>query len=100
MGTYNLKHRYRSEVVVPYVGIQSNVAFLGDEDPYVITADGIRCKVVKCEYKNIFEIENKIRTDYNMDILSFLRRWYETDNDMQSLEMMIMTLQKCNPKKM
>lgn len=95
MATYQLKHRYREEVVVPYVAIVNNCQFFMDkEDKYVVTADGVRCIVDSCEYKHIFELEERIKNDYKMDILSFLKRWYNTDKRMQSMEMVILKLKK------
>lgn len=95
MATYQLKHRYRENVIVPYVGIGNNCQFfMDDEDKYVVTADGVKCIVESCEYKHIFELEEKIENDYKMDILSFLKRWYNTDKRMQSMEMVILKLKK------
>lgn len=95
MATYQLKHRYRENVIVPYVGIANNCQFFMDnENKYVITADGVKCIVESCEYKHIFELEEKIENDYKMDILSFLKRWYNTDKRMQSMEMVILKLKK------
>lgn len=95
MATYQLKHRYRENVIVPYVGIANNCQFFMDnENKYVITADGVKCIVESCEYKHIFELEEKIKNDYKMDILSFLKRWYNTDKRMQSMEMVILKLKK------
>lgn len=96
MATYQLKHRYREEVVVPYVAIRNNCQFFSDNsDKFVITADGIRCLVSDCEYKHIFELEEKIKTDYKMDTMSFLKRWYDMDKNMQSMEMVVLKLKKC-----
>ena len=95
MATYQLKHRYREEVVVPYVAIGDNCQFILDEgDRYVYTADGMRCLVEKCEYKHIFELEGKIKEDYKLDLLSFLKRWYDMDSNMQSMEMVVLKLKK------
>lgn len=95
MATYQLKHRYRENIIVPYVGIGNNCQFFMDnEDKYVVTADDVKCIVESCEYKHIFELEEKIKNDYKMDILSFLKRWYNTDKRMQSMEMVILKLKK------
>lgn len=95
MATYQLKHRYREEVVVPYVAIGDNCQFFMDNEvKYIITADGVKCIVESCEYKHIFELEEKIKNDYKMDILSFLKRWYDTDKNMQSMEMVVLKLKK------
>lgn len=95
MATYRLKHRYREEVIVPYVGIEQNAKFLVDkEDKFVYTADGIRCKVESCDYIHILDLEEKIKNGYNMDITSFLKRWYDTDKRMQSMEMIVLKLNK------
>lgn len=95
MATYLLKHRYRDCVIVPFVGISCNIEFFADKDErYVITADRQTAKVVSCDVKNIFDIEDKIQSDYNMTIEAFLKRWHDADNDFQSLQMVILTLQK------
>lgn len=95
MATYQLKHRYREEVVVPYVAIRDNCQFFMDnEDKYVITADNVRCLVVDVEYKHVFELEKEIQDNYKLDVLSFLKRWYDMDKNMQSMEMIILKLKK------
>jgi hypothetical protein len=95
MATYQLKHRYRPEVIVPYIGISNNALFLIDKDDrYVYTADNVRCLVEDVQYKHIFELTDKIKNDYSIDVLSFLQRWYAMDNNMQSMEMIILKLKK------
>lgn len=95
MATYLLKHRYRECVIVPYVGISNNALFFVDKgDKYVITADNIRCKVVDVDYKHVFELEKEIQDNYKLDVLSFLKKWYDADNNMQSMEMVILKLEK------
>lgn len=93
--TYSLKHRYRPEVIVPYVAISNNSIFFIDKDKKeVITADGVRCEVESVEYKHVFELEETIQKDYGIDVLSFLKRWYAMDKQMQSMEMIVLKLKK------
>lgn len=93
--TYSLKHRYRPEVIVPYVAISNNSIFFIDKDKKeVITADGVRCEVESVEYKHVFELEETIKDDYKLDLLSFLKRWYDMDSNMQSMEMVVLKLKK------
>lgn len=95
MATYQLKHRYRPEVIVPYIGISNNALFLIDKDDrYVYTADNVRCLVEDVQYKHIFELEKEIQDNYKLDVLSFLKRWYDADRNMQSMEMIILKLKK------
>lgn len=95
MATYQLKHRFRELVIVPYIAIGGCWFFIDDNSQKkVITADNHLCKVVECEYKHIFEIEEMIQEHYKMDIISYLKKWYEMDKNMHSLEMVILKLEK------
>lgn len=93
--TYSLKHRYRQEVIVPYIAIANNALFFADEgEKEVITADNVRCEVESVEYKHVFDLEETIQKDYGIDVLSFLKRWYSMDKRMQSMEMIVLKLKK------
>ena len=95
MATYQLKHRYREQVIVPYVGISNNALFFVDKDDrYMYTADNVRCLVTNVEYNHVFELEKEIKDNYKLDVLSFLKKWYEADKNMQSMEMVVLKLKK------
>lgn len=93
--TSHINHKYREEIILPYVGISNNLDFLmckGERN--VVTADGFTCKVVECEEKHICELESKIRELYGMDCWSFIKRWYSVKNTMDSFHFVVLKLQK------
>lgn len=96
MGTYIINHKYRdSEIIIPYVGIKNNLKFIIDKDDrYVITADNKRCLVTKCEYVNVFDIEQKLKELYGLNITDFLHKWRSVNKALNSLEMVVLKLKK------
>lgn len=95
---YYINHRFKDVVILPFVGLHPNIDFVcqpdNDTERIVTTADGVRCNVVNWSCKNILEIEDKIRELYNIDVITFLKKWYSVDNAMQSLYMFVLELKK------
>lgn len=95
MATYNVLHSYKETIIVPYVGIKSNIDFLFDkEDRFLLTRDNITCKVVSCVEKNILELEDDIKTLYGCDLLTWMRKWHNAHKYFNSLEVLVITLKK------
>lgn len=90
-----VNHRFREEMILPYVGITPNIAFImACGERYVTTTDGIHCKVVECEEKHICNLEEKIRTIYGIEPYDFIRRWYKTCKAMDSMTFVHIKLKK------
>lgn len=90
-----VNHRFREEMILPYVGITPNIAFImACGERYVTTTDGIHCKVVECEERHICDLEEKIRTIYGIEPYDFIRRWYKTCKAMDSMTFVHIKLKK------
>lgn len=90
-----VNHRFREEMILPYVGISPNIAFLmACGERYVTTSDGIHCKVVECVEKHICELEDKIRSIYGIEPYDFIKRWYTTCKAMDSMTFVHVKLKK------
>lgn len=94
--TSYINHRYREELIVPYVGIDNNISFLLSKGKRkVVTADGFTCEVIECQEKHICELEDKIKELYNgMNCWEFLKRWWSTKKSMDSLHFVYLKLKK------
>lgn len=95
----HINHKYREDVIVPYVAISNNIALLiGKGEKQIITADNIVCDVLDVQEVHICELENKVMDLYKMDCWSFIKRWYTTKNTMDSLHFVCLKLKKheCN----
>ena len=94
--TSYVNHRFREEIIIPYVALDNNISFLlskGEKE--IITADGLTCKVIECQEKHICELEDKIKQLYNgIDCWSFIKRWYVTKKSMDSLHFIYLKLEK------
>ena len=92
---YFINHRYKEHLIIPYVGINDNCRFFFDkEERYVITSDHIRCKVVNCKEKHICDLEDEIRKIYNLDVWSFIKKWYKACPYMDSMHFIVLDLKK------
>lgn len=95
MKTYILLHSYKEEIIIPYVGVKDNINFIFDkEDRYVMTNDGIKCKVVSCVECNILDLEEDIRRLYNIDIITWLKKWHNANKYFDSLGVLKIKLKK------
>ena len=88
-------HRFREEMILPYVGITPNIAFLmACGERWVTTSDGIHCKVIEFEEKHICELEDKIRNIYGIEPYQFIKRWYAVCKFMDSMTFVHIKLKK------
>lgn len=94
--TYHvIKHKFREEVCIPLVAITNNIDFFVSKgEKEVICSDGIKAKVVNYKECHICTLEEDIRRMYNMDIFSFLKKWYNYDKCMDSMTFIKMKLKK------
>lgn len=96
MAKYRIKHTYRETIILPLIGfIDNNIDFLlNNEKKQIITADGFLCDVIKYNVYNICQLEQDIKDIYNIDCWSFIKKWYNVDNAMDSLSVVKMKLKK------
>ena len=96
MNEYCVNHRYKDVLIIPYAGIDKSLTFMLDKgEKYILTADGIRAKVVSWEEKHICELEDEIQRLYNMDCWSYIKRWHKaTKGCMDSMHFLILKLKK------
>lgn len=90
---YLIKHRFKEQIVIPYVGIYPNI-FRLDEivGKTAMTSDHKECTIVKAEEVHICEAEGIIYKLYNMTIGEYLLKWYKIDKAMQSMYMYVISL--------
>jgi hypothetical protein len=72
--------RFRSEVIVPSLGISPNFEFLTATDKrgkILYTKDGVRAKVFSCDTKLAFDLEKEIKELYNISVWEYLCKWNE-----------------------
>lgn len=92
---YNINHRFKEEVIIPFVGLNDNVQFLCDKgEKQIICTDGTLCKLKQCEEKKIFDLESDVQRIYGIDTWSFLKRWHSVAPKMDSLSFFKMKLEK------
>ncbi len=75
--TSNINHKFREELLVPYIAITNNIEFmLGKGEKQVITSDGILCKVEFLKEDHICNLEGMVKAIYNLDCWSFIKKWF------------------------
>ena len=95
MNEYCVNHRYKDVIIIPYAGIDKSLTFMLDKgDKYILTADGIHCKVVSWEEKHICELEKLIREIYNISAWDMICKWYRYCKYMDSMHFLILKLKK------
>lgn len=92
---HHINHRYKDEVIVPFVGLSDNCTFIMSKGEKQITcADGVEAKVVEWKDCHICTLEEDIKRLYGIDTWSFVRRWYQTEKRMDSMTFIKMKLEK------
>ena len=93
---HRLRHRYASEVIVPYVAITKNVDFIINSraTKHIITADEVKCKVASYEEKHICDLEDDIKRIYKLDAWAFMKRWHEFEPYMTCAHFVKMFLER------
>ena len=95
MKKYYLNHRYRDFLIVPYIGISNNIEFLQDNDRIDITNDKVEAEVVSCTINHFFSVLDLIEEHYKMPPFDWLKTWYNLNKNLQSLDVLLITLKKC-----
>lgn len=74
---HKVKHKWREEIIVPYLAVQNNVPFICDKgEKHIITADGIKALVLKKKEYHMCEMEGIVKRLYGMEVWPFVLRWY------------------------
>lgn len=93
--THHINHRFKDEVIVPFVGLSDNCAFIMSKgEKHIICADGVQAKVVEWKDCHICTLEDDIKRIYGIDVWSFVKRWYQTEKQMDSMTFIKMKLEK------
>lgn len=93
--THIINHRFRQEVILPYIGISDNLRFmLSKGETSVLTSDGILCKVIEKKQKHVCELGEDITRIYQISPWDFIMRWYSVDNRMDTMEFIYLKLTK------
>lgn len=92
---HNVRHRFKEEIVIPYIGIGNNITFMTNKgERHIIFVDGTKGKVVEAYEKHICELGDKIRSLYNLSEWEFIQRWYNTYNGMDSMHFVVIKVEK------
>lgn len=94
---YAIQHSFKKEVVIPIVALYHNFDFLYNERSetrLLKTSDGYICKVLDWELIHICKLENKIKELYNMDIWSYIKKWYNAMPNINSMYFLMLHLEK------
>ena len=91
-----VNHKFRNTIIIPFAALHRNIDFVMNKgEKYILTADGIRSKVVSWEEKHILDLEDKVRELYGIDLLRYLKSWYKaTKGCMDSMHFLILKLKK------
>ena len=88
-------HKFKEEMIIPYVAISNGLNFmLTKGERCVITADGIRAKVIDVQEKHICELEEDIQRLYGIDVWRFVCSWYKGHTNMDSMHFLVIKLEK------
>lgn len=90
-----INHRFREELIVPFVGITNNVNFIMSKgEKTIICADGVQAKLIEYKEVHICELEQTIQDLYKINAWDFVKRWYRTEKRMDSMTFIKMKLEK------
>lgn len=95
MGMYYVSHSWRDTMIVPYVGFHSNIDVWNDKDErFVTSADGVVSKLISIEEQHICKLEKEIYELYKVSPWDYIKRWYGSFPNMDSLTLFVVKLQK------
>lgn len=90
-----INHRFREELIVPFVGITNNVNFIMSKgEKTIMCADGIKARLLDWKDLHICELENDIQDMYGISAWDFVKRWFKTEKRMNSMTFIKMKLQR------
>lgn len=92
---HKVRHKYRDEIIVPYIAVQNNIDFmLNKGERYLLTADGIKAKVMGSKEVHVCELEADIKRLYNLSAWDYLCKWYNSEKSMDSMHLLHIKLRK------
>lgn len=92
---HHVTHKYRDEIVIPIIAIENNITFFTNKgERYIIFVDGVKAKVVDVQEKHICELEETIKRLYNCDCWTFVKKWYATYKNMESMVFVCIKVRK------
>lgn len=92
---YNIQHSFRYEIIIPVAALHNNIDFFMDNDEKIVkTSDGFICSVLNWSYIHICDLEKDVKRLYNIDIWSFIQKWYSAIPYMESMYFLKIFLEK------
>lgn len=92
---HHVTHKYRDEICIPIIAIENNITFFTNKgERYIIFVDGTKAKVVDVQEKHICELEETIKRLYNCDCWTFVKKWYATYKNMESMVFVCINVRK------
>lgn len=94
---YAIQHSFKKEIIIPIAALYNNFDFFyntKEEFKLVKTSDGYICVVKKYKLIHICQLEEKIRQLYNMDMYSYIKKWYNACPQMDSMMFIEMELKE------
>lgn len=93
---HELKHSYKDIVIIPTAALSNTFDFFifGSAIKKLKLADGSICEVEQYEEKHICDLEDDIKEIYNVDVWSFVKRWYKYEPHMTNMMFLKIWLKK------
>lgn len=82
---YFIRHKFKEEIIVPYVAVYPNVGITKDLNATACFKCGTKAKIVSVNEIHICELESEIKAIYGLDAWSYIKKWYNFDKSMQSM---------------
>lgn len=91
-----MKHKFQSEVFIPWCAISRNINFMLTKNGVLESIDGVKCQVKKIEEIHVLspEAAGIIRRLYMLNPWQFLELWYKNCPDMCSMTFLWMNIEK------
>ena len=92
---HRVNHKYREVIIIPLIGLTENIDFLLSKgDKYLMFSDGTEAKVTEYKEVHICEEEEEIKQLYGCDPWRFIKKWYSTNKEMDSMHFLRITTKK------
>lgn len=92
---YAIRHSFKPTIIVPYMAIKNNVAFLLSQgDKKVITSDKVECIATDIKEVHICDLEGDIQQLYKLSAWDFIKRWKMNETNLGSMYFVKMNLKK------
>jgi hypothetical protein len=94
---YYIAHRFKDEIVIPFVALTNNIDFClsKDEEKICCTADNVMCEATYWEERHMCELAEDVKRIYGItNMWDFIMRWYGLDKHMNSMYFLRIKLKK------